>query len=163
MVFFLTSILLHVVSEYCLYYFYFLEFIEYFFEGMQRFPKFRYLKNLIRLHRTHLFSRNMHIVHIEYSFYLKTKVTGQQKESADKNGGNPRDIPCASSQESSFTYRLLSVTGLHNQNLCEASQLQGYFKQKLLMRVHVVGGEGWGYNICDHVIKPGWKTVYLYQ
>lgn len=65
--------------------------------------------------------------------------------------------------ESSFTYRLLSVTALHNQNLCEESQLQDYFKQKFLMTVHVVGGEGWDYNVSDHVIKPGWKIIYLYQ
>lgn len=103
-------------------------------------------------------------MHTEYSFYLKTKDTVKQKEErADKSWGNPRDIPCTSSQESSFTYRLFSVAGLHNQNLCEESRLQDYFKQKFLMRVHVVGGEGWGYNVSDHVIKPDWKTVYFFS
>ena len=67
-----------------LYYFYFLEF-EYFFEDLQRFPKFRYLKELIRLHRTYIFSKNILREHTEYRFYLKTKDTVQQKkERADK-------------------------------------------------------------------------------
>lgn len=67
-----------------LYYFYFLEF-EYFFEDLQRFPKFRYLKELIRLHRTYIFSKNILREHTEYRLYLKTKDTVQQKkERADK-------------------------------------------------------------------------------